>query len=279
MAAAGRHSDDARRRRAVQPGRTRRGTARRDSALDIGQTTVWIAGLVCWGAAAISPSAAAIVRPMTSMPRATPPPRRSALLAIAAIAPAVAVALTERHRPARRGRGHRRVRHGDRAAAGGPAQPRARPGRRPAARRADPRRRRRPARRGERHAGDPRHRAGRRDRARRARHAADRRRRRGRGRRTAHPRQRPRARGPAGPVRADARARGRAGRRARTRSSGSTRASARDPHATLGTPPREAGAPPRSPSASPRARSGSANGSGSCASSRPRPRWRSAGSA
>ncbi|HET9169096.1 MAG TPA: EAL domain-containing protein [Actinospica sp.] len=65
----------------------------RDSALGIAQTTVWTAGLVCWGAAALSPSAAAIVRPISTAPRATPPPRRSALLGIAAIAPAVAVGI------------------------------------------------------------------------------------------------------------------------------------------------------------------------------------------
>ncbi|HTJ69327.1 MAG TPA: EAL domain-containing protein [Actinospica sp.] len=64
----------------------------RDSALGIAQTTVWTAGLVCWGGAALSPSAAAIVQPITTPPR-TPPPRRSALLALAAIAPAVAVML------------------------------------------------------------------------------------------------------------------------------------------------------------------------------------------
>ena len=67
----------------------------RDSALGIAQTTVWTAGLVCWGAAAISPSAAAIVRPTSATPRATPPPRRAALLALAAIAPAVAVGVAE----------------------------------------------------------------------------------------------------------------------------------------------------------------------------------------
>ena len=66
-----------------------------DSALDIAQTTIWTAGLVCWGAAALSPSAAAIVQPIVTLPRATPPPRRSALLGLAAIAPAVAVTISE----------------------------------------------------------------------------------------------------------------------------------------------------------------------------------------
>jgi diguanylate cyclase (GGDEF)-like protein len=65
----------------------------RQSALGIAQSTVWTAGLVCWGAAALSPSAAAIVQPIFAEPR-TPPPRRSALLALAAIiAPVVAIGL------------------------------------------------------------------------------------------------------------------------------------------------------------------------------------------
>ena len=63
----------------------------RDSAIGVGQTTVWLVGLVCWGASALVPSAAAIVRPEPAVTRAAPPPRRSALLAFAALAPTIAV--------------------------------------------------------------------------------------------------------------------------------------------------------------------------------------------
>ena len=62
-----------------------------DSAPGIGQTTIWLAGLSCWGAAALSPSAAAIVRPVVTEPRAAPTLRRTILLAVAALAPLVAL--------------------------------------------------------------------------------------------------------------------------------------------------------------------------------------------
>jgi len=64
-----------------------------DSALGVGQTTIWLAGLVCWGACALSPSASAIVQPIVTVPRATPPPSRAFLLAGAALAPLVALVL------------------------------------------------------------------------------------------------------------------------------------------------------------------------------------------
>jgi diguanylate cyclase (GGDEF)-like protein len=64
-----------------------------DSALGIGQTTVWLAGLACWGAAALSPSAAAIVQPAAMLARAALLPRRTVLLLIAALAPVVAMGL------------------------------------------------------------------------------------------------------------------------------------------------------------------------------------------
>ena len=64
-----------------------------DSALGIGQTTVWLTGLICWGACALSPSATAIVQPVVTAPRATPPPGRAILLAGAALAPLVALVL------------------------------------------------------------------------------------------------------------------------------------------------------------------------------------------
>jgi diguanylate cyclase (GGDEF)-like protein/PAS domain S-box-containing protein len=64
-----------------------------DSALGIGQTTIWLLGLVCWGAAALSPSAAALVQPVVIEPEAAPTPRRTMLLAVAALAPLVALVL------------------------------------------------------------------------------------------------------------------------------------------------------------------------------------------
>jgi len=67
-----------------------------DSALGIGQTTIWLAGLSFWGAAALSPSAAALVQPVTAtayVPESAPSMRRTVLLAIAALAPLVALLL------------------------------------------------------------------------------------------------------------------------------------------------------------------------------------------
>jgi hypothetical protein len=64
-----------------------------DSALGIGQTTIWLAGLVCWGACALDPSATAIVRPVVTAPRGPRPPGRALLLAVAALAPLVALVL------------------------------------------------------------------------------------------------------------------------------------------------------------------------------------------
>jgi diguanylate cyclase (GGDEF)-like protein/PAS domain S-box-containing protein len=67
-----------------------------DSALGIGQTTMWLAGLACWGAAALSPSAAALVQPAmgpASMLESAPSLRRTILLAAAALTPLVALML------------------------------------------------------------------------------------------------------------------------------------------------------------------------------------------
>ena len=66
------------------------------SALGIGQATMWLAGLACWGAAALSPSAAALVQPVlgsAGMPESAPSLRRTILLAAAALAPLVALML------------------------------------------------------------------------------------------------------------------------------------------------------------------------------------------
>ena len=66
------------------------------SALGIGQTTVWLAGFGFWGAAALSPSAAALVQPVMATPavaESAPSMRRTILLAVAALAPLVALVL------------------------------------------------------------------------------------------------------------------------------------------------------------------------------------------
>jgi diguanylate cyclase (GGDEF)-like protein/PAS domain S-box-containing protein len=67
----------------------------RNSAPTVAQIALWTTGLVCWGAAALSPSAAEIVRPSATGPRASPSPHRTALLGLAAIAPTVAVVVAE----------------------------------------------------------------------------------------------------------------------------------------------------------------------------------------
>jgi len=64
------------------------------SAPGIAQTVVWLGGFAAWGAAALSPSAASIVRPAPVPGRTTAPPHRTVLLSGAALAPAVAVSIS-----------------------------------------------------------------------------------------------------------------------------------------------------------------------------------------
>lgn len=62
-----------------------------ESALGVAQSTAWLAGFTLWGAAALSPSAGKIMRPVAAADRVTPHPRSTLLLAFAALAPSVVV--------------------------------------------------------------------------------------------------------------------------------------------------------------------------------------------
>ncbi|HEX4790743.1 MAG TPA: EAL domain-containing protein [Actinospica sp.] len=68
------------------------------SALGLTQTTLWLLGFAGWGAAALSPSAAVIVRPVDPSQRIAPAPRSLLLLTLAALCPlAVVVTLAATH--------------------------------------------------------------------------------------------------------------------------------------------------------------------------------------
>ena len=71
-----------------------------ESALGLLESTLWLAGYACWGAAALTASTSAVVRPMAEAERFLPPPRSTLLLTGAALAPAIAVVVVKlMHQP------------------------------------------------------------------------------------------------------------------------------------------------------------------------------------
>ena len=71
-----------------------------ESALGLLESTLWLAGYACWGAAALTASTSAVVRPAAGAERLLPPPRSTLLLTGAALAPAIAVCVVKiMHQP------------------------------------------------------------------------------------------------------------------------------------------------------------------------------------
>jgi diguanylate cyclase (GGDEF)-like protein/PAS domain S-box-containing protein len=66
-----------------------------ESALGLLESTLWLAGYACWGAAALRASSSAIVRPTAEAERFLPPPRSTLLLTTAALAPALTVVIVK----------------------------------------------------------------------------------------------------------------------------------------------------------------------------------------